>query len=371
MKEIIEKIGTKKIITITVIFIGIIILTIVGALIYNKFFYKKSYTEIESIMVNAATEYYDDNKSKLPTNIGDLININATTLISKEYMKDFTDYLKDKEATCEGSINVTKINNNYRYTPLLSCDNKYKTKTLLDVIKEKCPIVTSGDGLYELNNELIYRGEKPKNNILFAGYNWKIVKIVDNKILLILNDVINDDESRIWDDRYNTQKDDDYGINDYPVSRAYEYLTSLYKGKKLFDTEEKLLISNYDLYIGKRKEDDKDKTGVLEKAKIMENQYIGLLPAYDFMNASLDNNCNQTDSYSCENYNYLASYEKNWWLLTADASNSYKVYKSSNYSNIFTTNASSEAYMRPVIMIVSDAIYVSGNGTTKKPYTFK
>lgn len=371
MKEIIEKIGTKKLITITSLFIGVIILTIIGALIYNKFFYKKTYNEIENIMTSATIDYYKDHKSKLPTNIGDSISINANTLISKEYMEDFTEYLKDKEASCEGNINIIKVNKEYRYTPLLECDNNYKTEKLVDKIKDLNPIVTSGNGLYELNNELVYRGEKPNNNILFAGYDWKIVKITDDKIMIILNSIIKDDEARIWDDRYNKEKEEDVGINDYGVSRAYEYLTSLYKGKSLFSSEDKLLISNYDLYIGKRKEEDSDKTGNLEKSNILENQYIGLLPAYDFMNASLDANCNKTDSNSCGNYNYLSIFEKNWWLITGDNANTSKVYKNSNYSNIYASSANHEAYMRPVITIINDAIYVSGNGTTKNPYKFK
>ena len=371
MKEIIDRIGIKKIITIGVFFIGIIIVTIIGALIYNKFFYKKTYNEIESIMINAATNYYEENKSKLPSNSGDSININADTLINKEYMKSFNDYLKDKEASCTGSINVTKVNKQYRYTPLLECDKDYKTETLVEVIKKKNKLVTSGDGLYELNNELVFRGEEPKNNIEFVGYSWKIVKITDDRLLLILNEPINEDEPRAWDDRYNNQKDDDCGINDYPVSRIYEFLKSLYNGKQLFNNEDKLLITNYDLYIGKRKDEDRDKSGSLEKSRILENQYIGLLPAYDFMNASLDTNCNRTDSFSCKNYNYLTNYLKNWWLLTGDASNTYKIYKNSNHNNIFTVSANTEAYVRPVITLVSDAIYISGNGTTNKPYKFK
>ena len=43
-------------------------------------------------------------------------------------------------------------------------------------------VVTSKDGLYFLGDDLVYRGEKVKNNVKFAGANWKIMKISNNKI---------------------------------------------------------------------------------------------------------------------------------------------------------------------------------------------
>ena len=371
MKEIIEKIGTKTIIIASSIFLGIIVLVIAGALIYNKFFYKRSYEEIETIMVDAAKEYYETHKDNLPKNDGETTTIKVNRLVKEEYMDSINSYLKDDKASCNANVNVIKVNKNYRYTALLDCKEKYKTELLLDNIKDKTKIVTSKDGLYELNNELVYRGENPNNNVIFGKYKWKIVKITDDKIYLIFNDYIEDDEPKVWDDRYNKNEDEDVGINDYTVSRALEYVTKLYNGKKLFNGEEKLLISNFNLYIGKRKENEKNKTGEIEKSKILENQYIGLLPAYDYMNASLDNNCTSTDSYSCTNYNYLKQYEKNWWLVTGDASNTYKVYKTSTYNNLYTANANEEAYIRPIITIIKDAIYVSGNGTNKDPYKFK
>lgn len=371
MKEIIERIGTKTIIIASSIFLGIVVLVIAGALIYNKFFYKRSFEDIETIMTDATINYCEDHKDSLPKSNGETNIIKVNKLVSGEYMKSISDYLKDDSITCKANVNVTKVNKQYRYTPILDCGEKYQTELLVDKIKNSTKIVTSGDGLYELNNELVYRGENPNNNIELGKYKWKIVKITDDRLVLIFNDYIKDDEPKTWDDRYNKEKDDEVGINDYTVSRALEYVTKLYNGKKLFNQDDKLLISSFNLYIGKRKEEETNKTGEIEKSKILENQYIGLLPAYDYMNASLDNNCTTTDNYSCTNYNYLAPYEKSWWLLTGDASNSYKVYKTSNYSNLFTTNASGEANFRPIITLVKDTIYIDGNGTTKHPYTIK
>ena len=45
--------------------------------------------------------------------------------------------------------------------------------------------------------------------------------------------------------------------------------------------------------------------GSIEKSSLLEKQYIGLLPLYDYINASIDTNCNSALTESCTNYNYL------------------------------------------------------------------
>lgn len=371
MNDFIEKVGTKKLIIASCVFMGLIVLIICGSLIYNKFFYRKTYSEIEDIMVSATKEYYGKHKSKLPNEAGEVKTIKVSELVSSEYMKQLSEYIKNDEIFCKGSVNVTKVNKKYRYTPILDCGNDYSTVLLSDYIEKNNKVVTSNEGLYSMNNELIYRGENVKNYVSFAGYEWRIVKITDGKVVLIFNEKIKETETTYWDDRYNNDKKDNVGINDYSVSRAREYLNSLYNSNSLFSNNDKLLLSNFNLYVGRRNDNDTDKSGLLEKATIIENQYIGLLPAYDFMNASLDNNCTSTASLSCSNYNYLNTYDWNWWTMTGDSNSSYKVYRGSNYDSIYLSNTNSNAYFRPVIYLVKDAVYVSGNGSKSKPYKFK
>ena len=62
-------------------------------------------------------------------------------------------------------------------------------------------------------------------------------------------------------------------------------------------------------------------------------------------------------------------YSKKWWTLTADSKNTYKVYFIRNSADIAT--ASSSAYVRPVLHLAKDAIYVSGDGTKENPYIVK
>lgn len=371
MKEIIEKIGIKKIIIGITTFVIIMIIFFGGALLYNKFFYKKKYSEIETIMTTAAKKYYNENKERLPQNEGEKQTIEASKLAAKKYMKTIEEYLKDDSKKCTGTVNVTKINDNYKYTPFLDCGKDYKVKKLTEYIKENEKIVTTDKGLYELNNEFVYRGENINNNIYFANHNWKIVKIFDDKTLIILDDILKNDINSYWDNRYNEERKAKVGINNYELSRAREYLNTLYEGTTFFTKEDKLLISSYNLNIGKRTLDDQDKTGAPEKAIVLENQYIGLLTAYDYLNASLDSNCKSVNTESCNNYNYLATYPISWWLITGNSENTYEVYKAEATTSLFNARANSNAHFKPVIALTEDTIYVSGNGNKDNPYKIK
>lgn len=368
MDEIIKKIGTKNMIKIGIAIIVVITIIVIGSLIYHTYFYKKSFSEIEDIMVHAAEEYYANHSKELPKELGKTVNVNTSTLIAGEYMKSIGDYLKDDEILCKGSVNVTNNNGKYRYIPLLDCGKDYSYNILADYIKKKEEVVEAGDGLYSINDTLVYRGEKSQNYVSFAGHSWRIVKIVDNKLILILDEKLDRTE---WDNRYNKDKESNNGINTYQVSRIRDYLNDLYKGKTLFSDEDRLLMSNFNLEVGKLGENDNDKSGEASKAVTIENQYIGLLSLYDYMNASLDGNCNSSVSPSCANYNYLMTYEYNFWFSTGDKNTSYYVYQGIQDEGAYLTNASSNGYVRPIIAIAPDAIYISGNGSSKKPYKFK
>ena len=371
MKDFLDKIGVKKVIIGVTVFIVIILLFIIGAIIYNKFFYKKSYKEIESIMLTASQKYYEKNKDELPQSKGEIKTVTEDELVKGKYMKKIDEYLKDKTKKCSGKVNVTNINDKYRYIPILDCGEDYKVKLLSEQIKENEQIVTTGAGLYELNNELVFRGERINNNVTFARRNWKIVKITDNKVILILGEQIKNESNVVWDNRYNEEKKSNIGKNDYEISRIKESLEDLYNSNTLFTEEEKLLITTNNLYIGKRAMTDEDKTGMTEKQKILENQYIGRLSAYDYLNASIDENCKSIVTNSCNNYNYLTTYDSNWWLLTANKENTYEIYKIETTNTISSLRANTPAKKRPVIALAEDVLYESGNGSIETPYIIK
>lgn len=368
MKDLINDIGKKKLLIVLGGIVGAIVLIIIVLLLYNAFFKKNSYASVEDKILNAAVKYYSENSNLLPKNINDEVSINSTTLTAGDYLSDLEKLVSDKNVSCTATVTVTNVNNNYRYVTKLKCGEAYETKTLVDTIKANNPVVISGQGLYELNGGLVFKGDNPNNNVKFAGHNWNIVKIEDEQVMLILSDKF----ARVtWDDRYNTERRQDDGINDYSVSRVNDYLTNLYNGEDLFSSSNKLVIASHNLYIGKRSSDVSFNDGSLEKSEVLENKYIGLLPLYDYLNASLDSNCQSAATQACANYNYLAGFGYNWWLMTADSDTTHKVFKVSTEGKMLLSRAATSVYVRPVVYLVKDAVYVSGNGTTDNPYTFK
>lgn len=368
MKDLIRDIGKKKLLLIIGGIVGAIVLIIIILLLYNAFFAKNSYSSVEEKLVKAAQEYYSDNEKLLPKNINDEVSINSTTLTAGDYLKNLDELVPNDNVNCTATVTVTNINGSYRYAPKLKCGDVYETKTLSQYIKENDGVITSGQGLYEMNGSYVYRGENPNNNVKFAGKKWQIVKIEDDHVVLILNEKYS---RAVWDDRYNSERNTDDGINDYTVSRMNDYLTNLYNDDSLFSGSNKLMVSAHNLYIGKRSSEVSYNDGSLEKSEVMENKYIGLLPLFDFINASLDNNCASADTKGCANYNYLSDYGYNWWTLTGDADTTHKVFKITDSGKITTSRAVSSAYARPVIYLAKDVIYASGNGTINNPYIVK
>ena len=346
----------------------IVVILFGGAFIYNQFFYKKSFSEIEEIMVNASEKYFANHSNKLPQKYNEAITLSDTELVDASLMKSINEYLKDDGISCTGKVIVTNINGKYRYTPSLDCGSQYQTVFFSDYIKKMVPVVESGSGLYQVNDELVYRGDNVNNYLKLGNNTYRIVKFSGDSASVIYTEKA---ESMAWDDRYNLEKEEMYGINDYSVSRVKEYLTSLYKGDDLLSSSDKMLVVAHNLEIGKRALEDSDKTGGLEKSVVLENQFIGLLPIYDYLNASLDKNCTTTASASCMNYNYLSKYRFSWWSLTASNKNTYQVYRIDANGSASISSGSNNNYVRPVLYLTKEAIYSSGDGTKKNPYILK
>ena len=367
MKDIIEKLGMKKLGLAVGFLVLIIVILIGGSLIYNKFFYKRSFSEIESIMLEATKKYTSQNKNILPKEINETITLSTNELVKAEQMKDISEYLKDDSITCTGNITITNINNTYRYVPILDCGNDYETVKFVDYLKNENPIVEAGNGLYNMNEELVFRGDTLNNYLKLSDKLYRIVKITNDSPVVIFSEK---GDKIQWDNRYNTSKQSTIGINDYSVSIIRDYLTSMYKNGTIFTSDsDKNLVIAHNLNIGKRSSKDTDKSGQYEKSAIIEKQFIGLLPLYDYLNASLDSECTTSVSANCMNYNFLANYRNAWWTMTSTSLNTYNVFQIENYALL--KNGNSSAVPRYVLHLAKDALYVSGDGTKTNPYIIK
>lgn len=355
--------------------VAFLLVMFVLSLIVNP---KRSYEQVEAIMKQAAEQYYSEHKNRLPGENTKNAGIEARTLIANEYMKEFSEYLGEDTKCDSGRVTVEKINDKFVYTPYLSCGKEYQTSELYAKVVDDKKIVASGDGLYNLNGEYVFRGTDVNNYIKLGNNMWRIVKVDSNNEMLLTRTDKEKTLSVVWDDRYNSIKGYNSGVNDFNVSRIRESLKLYYKSDsslfygegKIFPKEVKEKLVPFDLCVGKRGVDYVVNNNSAECGQVIKNQMIGMLTMSDYLNASTDAECISPLSKSCQNYNYLIV-DYNWWLITADASNTFNVYKVDRNGNITQTYASSMSYIRPTVKLSNRAMYKSGSGTEKDPYIIR
>lgn len=348
--------------SILLLFIILIVLKImIGNRINSRVF--------ETRLKNSAIAYYKKYPDKLPKENGGKVSITIDELVNAGNLKSLNKLL-DKGLTCSGNVNVSNNNGYYLYQPVIECSDDYKTSLLYKTILDDNSIVESGNGLYKMNDFYIFRGENLNNYVKFAGHNWLIVRINnDNTIRLVLNENI---DSIVWDDRYNNEKEEFSGKNDYAISRIETLLNNYFNNKNndyKFSEENKSLIVPKNLCIGSRNENSTSMDDSIECSKTTSNvEPIGLLQANEFVLASIEPTCKNLLDIQCTNYNYLASVS-NAWTLTANTKNTYEVYKISR--RIISSRTDNYGQPRFVINISADALYSSGNGTQTNPYIIK
>ncbi len=358
-----------------IIIFGTIILLVI--LYICSMFIKKdySYTEIEKIVKDAAISYFKDNPNSLPTEEGNIVEIDASNLVVAEKMKDLGEYTKEG-VVCSATVQVEKSGDQFLYTPYLNCGDKYTTEELYKRLIKDENIVNSGYGLYQNNGAYHYRGEKVDNYLQLDETLWRIVKITaNNNIVLISNDGITYEQP--WDNRFNERNKFTSGFNNYSSSRVKEYLDKVYsnpveeKGEILLSDKDKSKLVSYNLCTGKRDANSTAKDNSLECTEVLQNQKYGLLTLSDYLYASIDSSCQNAATKTCQNYNYLVKKGKSWWLLTGDTIDDSIVYAVKESGAVSRQMASNYHTIRPVIYLNSKVLYKSGDGTLEKPFKIK
>lgn len=339
----------------------IIVIILISACSGNKM---GTYESIENEMVRAAKSYYTSNENLLPKEDGGIVKVSISTLVDLELIDEVIDP-KNESQTCSGYVEVTKVSQEYSYTPFLTCSGNYEPKYLTDLIKETT-LDEYGNGVYEMNGEYIYRGDEVKNYVSFNDQLWRIVKI-DNEgdIKLVLAETL--PETYVWDDKYNSETQSDYGVTtNYLLSSIRKSLNDYYENT--FSNDNKAKIVPKDICVGKYSLNDNFDINK-ECSIVQPNEKISLLTASDYHRASLDESCINLGSGECTNRNYLNSEGINTWLLNSITENSYEALFL--FNSITEIRANTLDYINPVIYISSKNIISSGNGSIKQPYIIK
>lgn len=360
-----RKIDKKLLIRLFAAIVSIIVLVLIIIIIKLIMGNRISYNKIEDKMITAAQNYYKDNSDKLPVENNSSVSISIDELVKKDYIKELTKLTKDKDATCSGKVSVFKYNDQYLYEPELNCNDYYHTTYLKDILLKEENIVSSGDGLYKVNDNYIYRGEKVKNYAKFDDKDWLILRINSDGTIRMLE--LTKRDPVVWDDRYNIDKEYNSGINDYSLSRIKDSVDKIYKEE--FSEKAKSYIVPQSLCIGSRGIKETVNDGSVECSKTLDNQPLGLVQANEFLLASIDPNCKYSYDSQCYNYNYFVRVGYQFWSITIDNSTTNKVYKMKTAPTL--VDASNTSQVKTTVHINSSVRYVSGDGTKENPYTFK
>lgn len=321
-----------------------------------------SYQKIESKMISAARNYFED-KDLLPKNEGEIVSVDVSTLIENSLLSPFEKMTSD--TNCSGKVDVQKNNDSYNYMVNLTCD-KYHTETYKENITKN--VVESGDGLYFINDEYVYRGENVNNYVSFASQEWRIVKITSDGYLKLVR-TKKEEEKHLWDDRYNIDAKEDLGINIYEKSRLKDTLNEIYNDSERFSNENKKIISARNICVGERSSNNLSLNSEEECKKTLEGQFISLLDIHDSAYASLDNNCNGVNNDSCANYNYFSEFLSNSWTTVPVKGSTYKAYMASpTYLTEGKCNKETNLYI--VVYINSNVKFDSGDGSKGNPFAF-
>lgn len=366
MRQLDEK--TKRLlIGMGVIVLLLIVVILIASLIGKSKNSSLDYKGLENKISEAAEKYYNKNKDLLPKDDGVELELSADTLIQEGYLKELSSYQKNKDSVCSAKVFVYKSGDFYGFTPYLDCGSEYKTVLLYEKLADLDTLtdVTENGVPYK-----VYKGDYANNYLKIDDTIWRIIKINSNNEVTITQSQFNKktDLSIVWDNRYNTEKANNFGIGNYELSIVRNSLKELYNSDAI-PVKLKAKIVPQVLCVGPRSDADTTTDASTECKKTLEGDYISLITSYDYINASADANCKKVTDRSCSNYNYLGNFGKTFWLLNVDAETTYQGYRVSSYAS--KTKLSTTGAARVMLTINKNAIYVGGEGTLENPYEIK
>lgn len=339
--------------------------------------FKKSYTTYEKVeekMVAAASNYYKTYPELLPVDEGKY-SLQYSALVEGNFIKPLNELLKDGDS-CTAEINVYKNNIGYDYIPKLNCGQNYQTIELFQKILNDNPVTTTGSGLYQSTDGSYYFRGKIENNYVSLGFTgsgknkkeilWRILGIDKDGNIKILSETKFYDKV-IYDNRYNINEGKNSGYNEYNESLIKDYLVKMNNEEAFLTNEEKQKLIPQPLCYGKRKFDETVNDGSIECSMKSEPLYYGTITPYEFIRASLDENCNKVSDRSCGNFNFLYNNTTTSWTVTATSENTYQAY-SLNGATFDLYKTSSKKSVYPTAYVSARNLYKKGSGTIDDPY---
>lgn len=219
-------------------------------------------------------------------------------------------------------------------------DNGQVIQLLSNVVKSNSETVTTGDGLYNVGNEYIFKGSNVNNYVMYSGLLWRIVKInSDSSISLVTNDSINE---FMWGTKN----------SDYKTSQIRKWLNKTDDNTGIFYNN----LYNPDNYLKETVICLNKNSSLASSSSVcdekLSSDYVGLLSVFDYTNSIVSENT------------YL-NINNEFWLSTMSEDNNAWFVDSDKVSKTVITDSYG---VRPSITLNSTVAYEIGNGTKEEPY---
>lgn len=285
---------------------------------------------------------------------------NQVSINGNETINYTLEFNTDGNTSYSGVLQVgVKENEKNTFADVILANNKVNERSLT----ENGDVATLDEGLLKKEDDLgvayYFRGNVKNNNVLFAGKNWKIVKINgDGSIKLVLDNIV-DEISKYYSENYS-----------FLNSAIFEKLNNWYTNN----------LNDYSDYIAYYKfcndtvlEDD----NYLAYNRVITNKIPTFVCLGNLVNSRIGlltiDEVSLAGGSTGENKSYYLYNEKitNSYYTMSSASSRYGNY----YPFVVDTDGSISSNVngnllrgvRPVINIIKTA-KVSGNGTSEEPY---
>ena len=334
---------------------------------------EEKYENVESQMIEASKSLISDQKRFLPTKVGQTKKILLSKLVKNNKMNQ--PYANEnRNYACKGYVTVKlKDKDDYFFRAFLNCGKYYKTRTMADYILKTEEIVTKDTGLYQEGAFYVYKGENPNNRVLIGERLYRIIYINNKGELKLVSTKAFDSTS--WDDRYNSEVNKNYGINNFDKSRLRDALDLIYNPVEKYSeflTDERKFVTDHDFCISKISIETVNSKKITreDECKDTYSMKVGLINPSDYLGASIDPMCNSSTTEACQNYNYFYSITSAMSTMNAVSNDTYEVYTiDEGVVNIKKAYISSRMY--PVIYLDKSTFYKSGDGSELNPYIIR
>ena len=200
------------------------------------------------------------------------------------------------------------------------------------------------DGLYELENEYVFRGNEVKNFVKYEGKNWRILSIDKNDYSMkLISTTI--DSSMLSSDL----------VSDFTKTTLQNTLSeNVSEYNKIIDNWDNGVVAEKDSSVTNLK-------NIISNSSIISK--VGLLSLYDYTIASTDSSCeNNFRSINCKNNNYIATMfnGKSFWTMNTNGSKFWYINSSNTLS---LDNSNSGPYSYSTVIKVPMNVYCSNVDT--------